>query len=422
MRRLLLIMLLVPLASFSQDEVWDDEAWEDDGVARWSGFVETGLGTRISRDPVVDQRSTLQEIRGRIESEWALSAAILGLKADAGLDGIDEEAFFDFRDLTLSFGLGESTDVRFGHQVLTWGTGDLLFLNDLFPKDFVSFFAGRDDEYLKSPGSAIRVTRFGGVFNLDFAWTPVFEPDDYITGERFSFFSAQTTGNVAPNPPLSAIEPDESFGNGEFALRAFRTVGSTEYAFYAYRGYFKQPTAMTPDLQSTFAPLSSFGASLRRPAGPGLFNAEAAWYVSRNDRSGADPLVPNDQVRLLAGYEWEAATRLTVGLQYYLEWTLDYDELLATSATPQYAPDEFRQVLTNRLTYTAGRDRYLWSLFTFVSPTDRDFYLRPQFTLRYSDSWTLVAGANLFGGDEPHTFFGQFEDASNAYLRLRFNY
>jgi hypothetical protein len=179
---------------------------------------------------------------------------------------------------------------------------------------------------------------------------------------------------------------------------------------------------MTPDLQPTFTPLSSFGASLRRPAGPGLLNAEAAWYLSRDDRGGSDPLVPNDQVRLLAGYEWEAATRLTVGLQYYLEWTLDHDELLATSAASQYAPDEFRQVLTSRLTYTAGRDRYLWSLFTFVSPTDRDFYLRPQFALRYSDSWMLTAGANLFGGDEPHTFFGQFENASNAYLRLRFNY
>ena len=80
--------------------------------------------------------------------------------------------------------------------------------------------------------------------------------------------------------------------------------------------------------------MSAFGASLRRPAGPGLFNAEMSYYDSRDDRSGTNPLVPNSQLRLLAGFEWEARTNFTVGLQYYLEWTLDHDELLANSPIP----------------------------------------------------------------------------------------
>jgi hypothetical protein len=122
------------------------------------------------------------------------------------------------------------------------------------------------------------------------------------------------------------------------------------------------------------------------------------------------------------GYEWEAARNFTVGLQYFTEWTLDHDELLAGSFAPQFEPDEYRQLLTGRLTYRSGRERYLWSLFTFVSPTDSDIYLRPQFTLRYSDQWTYAAGGSLFGGDDDHTFFAQFEEASNVYLRVRYNY
>ena len=46
-------------------------------------------------------------------------------------------------------GLGEwgnAFDVKIGQQVLTWGTGDYVFLNDLFPKDYPSFFAGRSDD------------------------------------------------------------------------------------------------------------------------------------------------------------------------------------------------------------------------------------------------------------------------------------
>ncbi len=423
MNRVILVAVFLPFVAFAQEDPWDDDDWGDEeGASRWSGFLEAGLGTRFHRDPQLDERKTLAELRGRIETDWTISKALLALKADGGYDGIEQQGIIELRDLTMSLTIGGSLDVKVGHQVQTWGTGDLLFLNDLFPKDFVSFFAGRDDEYLKAPGSAIRLTRFAPLVNIDFVWTPVFEPDNYLTGERFSFFSPLTGSNVAPRPPLSAIEPDHSLENGEFALRLFRTIDGREYAFYGYRGFFKQPSALTDDLQATFAPLSVYGASFRQPAGPGLLNVEIAWYDSRDDRDGNDPRIPNSQVRALAGFEWEAASNFTVGLQYYVEWTLDHDELIASSLSPQFSPEEFRQLLTNRLTYRAGRDRYLWSLFTFLSPTDQDIYLRPQVAIRYSDSWTLSAGGNLFGGSENHTFFGQFEDASNAYVRFRYNY
>ena len=297
-----------------------------------------------------------------------------------------------------------------------------MFLNDLFPKDFVSFFAGRDDEYLKAPGDSLRVSHFNPLVNVDFVWTPDFEPDVYLTGERFSFFSPLAGGNVAPRPPLSAVEPDGGFSNGEFALRLFKTVKGNEYAVYLYRGYFKQPTALTAALEPTFAPMSAIGASLRRPLGPGLFNAEFSYYDSRDDDDGNNPLLPNDQLRFLLGYEWEAKPSFTVGFQYYLEWTQDHDALLENSPVPEFEPDEYRHLITNRLSYRLERDKYTLSLFTFWSPSDRDFYLRPAFTYRHSDQWSLVAGANLFGGDDDHTFFNQLQDASNVYLRLRFSY
>jgi hypothetical protein len=358
----------------------------------------------------------------RAETQWHPGPATIGFKADAVYDGVESELEFNVRDLTAAFTLGDSADVVIGRQVQTWGTGDLLFLNDLFPKDFVSFFAGRDDEYLKAPGNAIRLTTYLPFINIDFVWTPRFEPDVYLDGERFSFFSPLAGGNVAPSPPLSAIEPSHSFSNGEFALRLFRNVRGTEYAIYVYRGFFKQPTALTGSLEPTFAPMSALGGSLRRPFGPGLLNVETSWYLSRDDEDGTDPLLPNDQLRLLVGYEWEALPRFTVGLQYYLEWTLDHDRLIENSPFPQFEPDERRHLLTNRLTYSAGRNKHTYSLFTFYSPSDGDAYLRPIYTFRQSDQWSLTAGGNLFGGDESHTFFSQLQDASNVYLRLRYHY
>jgi hypothetical protein len=383
-----LLLLLLPVAVLAQDDVWDDDDWGDEDEASvWSGFVEAGFGTRFDNDALIDDRDTLEEIRWRIESEWQPNKAVFNLKADVAYDGIENSWDADFRDLTASFSLGDDIDVKIGRQVQTWGTGDFVFLNDLFPKDFVSFFAGRDDEYLKAPGNSIRLTRFSDALNVDFIWTPIFEPDVYLTGERLSFYSPLAGENIAPSPPFSAEEPDESFSNGEFALRLYRTIKSTEYAVYAYHGFFKQPP---------FEQMNAYGASLRRPAGPGIFNVETSYYDSELD-----------QTRFLLGYEWEAKQNFTVGLQYYIERT--------ESANT-------RNLITNRLTYRAGMDKYTWSLFTFYSPSDSDFYLRPQFTYRHSDEWSLTAGANLFGGRDEDTFFNQLQDASNAYVRLRYHY
>ena len=421
--KLLSLLILLPVSLFAQDDLWDDEDWGDEEeAAAWTGFVEAGFGSRFSSDPLLDANATLGELRLRLESEWQAGKATISLKADAAYDDVVTDWDAELRDLTVAWTVGSSTDVRLGRQVQTWGTGDLVFLNDLFPKDFVSFFAGRDDEYLKAAGNALRITRFSKPVNFDFVWTPNFEPDVYLTGERFTFFSPLAGENIAPDPPLSALEPDNSLSNGEFALRLFRTNEGREYALYAYHGFFKQPTALTAAFEATFAPLSAVGASLRRPLGAGLFNAETSYYMSRDDRDGNDPLLPNDQVRLLLGYEWEARPSFTVGLQYYLEWTLDHDELLANSFAAQFEPDEYRHLLTNRLTYRAGRDKHTWSLFTFYSPSDDDFYVRPVYTYRYDDHWSVAGGANLFDGKQDQTFFSQLQDASNAYLRIRYNY
>lgn len=407
--RVLLIMLSLPALAMAQDDMWDDEGWGDEEQASsWSGFIDAGLGTRFEKDPLLDNRNVLEEWRARVETSWTPGKTEISLKGDIGYDGILSEPISELRELLLSFSPTDKVDARIGRQVQTWGTGDLVFLNDLFPKDFQSFFAGRDDEYLKAPGDAVRLTRYSESVNVDFSWTPVFEPNRYLTGERFSFYSPLAGGNVAPDPPLSGVKPDKDFGNGEFALRLFKTIDGREYAAYAYRGFFKDPSALNEQLQPTFAPLQSLGASLRQPAGPGMLSLEFSYYDSRDNRDGENPLLPRDQLRALLGYEWEAKANFTVGLQYYLEQTLD--------------PGDTRHVLTNRLTYQAAMGKYLWSLFTFYSPSDADFYLRPSFTWRHSDQWSLTAGGNLFGGSDDDTFFNQLQDGSNAYLRVRFSY
>ena len=349
-------------------------------------------------------------------------AGITGARTTWGSAQFQDQVIEEFdgrlRELALSFRPGSQVDARIGRQVLTWGTGDLLFLNDLFPKDFVSFFAGRDEEYLKSPANAVRISAFHPRANLDIAYMPRFTPDEYLSGERFAFWSPALGEIVAPDPPVRAPKPS----SGEFALRLFRTAGATEYALYAYFGRWKQPAGVDAFGNLRFPRLRSWGASARTPFHKGLLNAEAAYYDSRDDRAGRDPATPNSELRLLLGYEQELLRNFTAGTQLYTERVMHHDRLLANSPDPARERAQWRTVATLRLTHRAFRDKLTSSLFLFVSPSDRDFYLRPSVAWRHDDHWSLAAGLNLFGGRKEHTFFGQLEDNGNGWVRLRYYY
>ena len=407
---------------FSAFDDFGSEWEESTGGLQWTGFLEAAYGRRLAGEPNFQSRQTLGDVRSRLETVWTADKLSLTFKGEALYDDYASDLDAAVRELNLQFSLTKSIDMKIGRQVLTWGTGDLLFLNDLFPKSWVSFFSGRDDDYLKAPSDAVRATWYGPRFGVDAVLSPAFNADEYLTGERFSFFSGFVGGVFAPEVPLAVYKPQRELRNSELAVRVFWSTGSIEYAAYVYRGFFKQPLGFDSELNLVFPELSVYGGSLRRPLASGIFNAEFAFHDSRDDNGGVDPSVPNSQLRLLLGYEFEARPRLTIGFQYYLEWIQQYSALIANSLTPQFEPDNKRHVFTNRATFRTNREKLTVSLFSFLSVSDRDYYLRPSVSYRHSDRWVVTGGANVFRGEEVHTFFGQLEDNSNAYVRVRFSF
>ena len=406
-----------PFAEFEEDDDWEDPWATGGGGLTWTGFAEGGLGARWDDIENLD-KLTLGELRLRAETSYDHSSFRVDFKGDLAWDHVVEDLDGQVREFALTFRPAAKVDAKLGRQVLTWGTGDLLFLNDQFPKDFVSFFAGRDEEYLKAPADTARVSVFTPLVNVDLAFTPRFTPDEYLYGERFAFWNPVLGEVAAPAEPRRADEP----GNGELALRLFRTIGATEYALYGYSGRWKQPLGVDASGAPRFPRLRSWGASVRTPFHKGLFNAEAALYDSRDDRDGDDPATPNSELKLLVGYEQELVRNFTAGTQLYAERIMHHDRLMANSPDPDRERDQWRTVATLRLTYRAMQDRLTSSLFMFVSPSDEDFYLRPSITWRRDDHWLVAAGLNLFGGNDEYTFFGQLEDNSNGWLRLRYYY
>ena len=387
------------------------------------GFVDFGAAARVVDDPLQPDDLLLSEVRFQLDLAHYGDLAELALKADFTSDAVRDDVDIDIRQAMVSLRAADWLDVRAGRQVLTWGTGDLVFLNDLFPKDFVSFFVGRDDEYLKAPATALRLTFYSSLANLDVVATPVFEPDRSITGERLSFFDpgsgqlvSATTSAGSPEP----TRPARELRNGELAVRAFRNISGYELALYAYTGFTKQPLAVDGAGMPTYSRLASYGASARGSLAGGIAHVETAYYDGADD-VGDSPSVPNSQLRGVVGYTRELVANLSAGVQYYGERTLDYAELLAASPDPDVEPSETRHVVTTRLTYRMLQQTLTASLFAFASPNDGDAHLRPSLSYDWSDGFNVTAGANVMLGD-PETFFGQLEDASNVYLRGRYSF
>lgn len=422
-RRCYFTVCLLATSFGSVPNAWAQEGW-DERVVEIHGFVEAAAAGRVPSDRTKLDRLILGEARFRLDLSHYGDRSELTFKGDLTADGVSREMDIDIRQAAISLHLTEWLDLRAGRQVLTWGTGDLVFLNDLFPKDFVSFFIGREDEFLKAPSNALKFSVYAGPINFDIVWTPIFEPDRFITGERLSFFDPSTSGLVSATSmrqPLESLLPSKKFSNGEFAGRIFRTLSGYELSLYGYVGFTKQPLAFDlADTVATHSRLGVYGASARGTWLGGVANLEGAYYDSADDE-GSDPNVPNSQFLGLAGYERELIANLTMGLQYYLEWTQDHDELVANSATPQFEPNEIRHTVTTRLTYRLRQETLMFSLFGFFSPSDEDGHLRPSLTYKWSDAVTLTAGANIMLGDDA-AFFGQLKDNSNAYIRLRYSF
>jgi hypothetical protein len=399
------------------------KAHEEPGLVR---FWDTRVGIRTQNDELVDDDFTLAEARLRLEyrrhwdrTEFAVKADLLldALANDRDVDIERHTGWLQLRELKIGFRPHSKVDVELGRQALTWGTGDLIFINDTFPKDFNSFFIGRADEYLKSPVDALKVSAYSDLLSVDLVYSPRFNSDQYLDPRRLSFLGSPGDKN------LRVALPDKPFADDEWTLRAYRQIGSWEIALYGYDGFWKSPEGFDLGQQTYLFPgLAVYGASIRGPAAGGIFNAEYGYYDSKNAGLKGKQYAPPSEQRLLLGYQHELARELNLGLQYYLVHIEDYSAYRNARLPGSMSRDRNRHVITARLTKLMMNQDLRLSLFAFVSPSDEDAFVRPELHYKFDDRRSMELGANVFVGDQNTTFFGQLESNSNIYAAFRHNF
>lgn len=419
-----LMLLLVSLQSSVKAEIYMD------------GFVQGLFGGNLDEDNPAETDYSASETRMQLRLEDIGDRAEIFTRLDFTYDGAlnDENYDWELREAYLKFRMGQNFDFKVGRQILTWGTGDYLFINDVFAKDYRSFFIGRDDQYLKAPQNALRMEWYNGLGNISLIVMPKFEPNRLPTGRRLSYFNPMVGSIVGTEDTdmyyFEGVEPENNFRNAEVAARLQRQIGYFNAALYFYKGFYKNPLAMKyfEEYSSNMAyypKLNMYGGSIRGAFMGGIFWLEGAYLYSREDKDGDNPMVPNSSVKAFTGFERQVATNLTANIQWQVEYMTDYDNYEAETASyPEYllVKDEMSHLLASRVTKTYNSETVKLSGFVFYSPTDEDLYLRLLTEYKYTDELTIEVGANIFDANYMNSQFGSTALNDNAYLKVTYGF
>lgn len=361
------------------------------------------------------------EERFQLKLEAAKEPLRIFIKTDAFYDHIDEKGDLELREGYIDY-TAKKWDLRIGRQVITWGLGDLIFINDVFPKDYEAFFSGRPLEYLKKGVDAMKIGIYPEAASLELVVIPFFEPNRFPDPKRFWFY------NPTPGIQESEKKPVTNLENSEVALRIYRDIAGLDASLYFYRGFFRQPSIMPDDplsptrLTLFYPKLSVYGASLQGRALDGVLSLEAGYYDSRQDRKGIDPMIPNSQTRFLIGYQRQIWEDFSIGLQYYSEYMHNYSEYRENQPEGLPLSKRLLHLVTIRLTQFLMHQNLKLSFFSFYSPSEGDYMLNPEVRYNFSDYIWVAIGGNIFGGGEEWSQFGQLNKNDNVYLQLRYEF
>lgn len=388
------------------------------------GFLQANYSARLTglQPPTSEGGDFLfGEERFQLRLDKSGEKGRLFIRTDFFHDAIANRPDLEVREAYVDTSMGGS-DVRVGRQLLIWGTGDYLFINDIFAKDWGAFFSGRPVEYLRVPQDAAKLDLSAGWISAEIVAMPFFQADKLPSRDRFYQF------DPFPGVARSTQQPAMEFQNTELAARVYGTTWGFDTALYLYRGFFHMPgleadRMIAPtQIAERFPRLAVYGASTRGNALGGVVSTEVGYYDSLADHAGRDPIIPNSSFRYLAGYQRQLWEDFTLGLQYYGEIMMQYDVYRASAPSGFPVQDQHRQLMTLRLTQLFWNQTLRVGLFAFYSPTDQDYYLIPEIRYSISDNLWVAAVGNVFGGRRATTFLGQLDANDNLAVTMRYEF
>lgn len=374
-----------------------------------NGFLQANYSANTAEENPDAGDYKWSDERVRIKLNASKEPVDLLIKADALYDNIESNADVELREGYLNSS-GESWDVRAGRQVITWGIGDLIFINDIFPKDHEAFYSGRPMEYLKKGVDGIKLGAYPGDASIDAVYVPFFTPDTFPRSDRF-----HSSANIKGEKPASTPK------NAETALRAYGNAKGIDIAAYYYNGYYRMPAFDMMTGGYYYPELVAYGMSAEGRLVGGIAGMEAGYYDSKSDRRGEYPFVENSSTKLLIAYKRQILADFSIGLQYYTTYMRDYDDYEKYLPLDMPHADRRYQLASLRLTSLHMNQSLRLSMFAFYGISEGDYLLNPEVQYKFNDSVWASVGGNVFGGKKSGRF-GMLDKNDNVYLQARYEF
>ena len=382
-----------------------------------SGFLQQNTAFNTGEANPDGRHYKWLEERAQLKLDASGGAWRLLGKGDLAYDHLAQATRSELREGYVDYAAGD-WDIRIGRQVITWGFGDLVFVNDVFPKDYEALFAGRPLEYLKRGVDAVRFGAYPAFASIELVLMPEFRASRLPDACCFHLYDPMPTVTER-----ETVTPKQS----EAGLRVYRDLAGYDAALYLYQGFQRTPSLRPDDpaaptrITYFYPKLSVYGASVSGRAGAGVLSLEGAYYDSRDDRSGSDFTVPNSQSRLLMGYQIQPLEDLSVGFQYYTEYMHDYGAYRTTLPAGFPADERWSHTVTARMTQLFLHQALRLSAYASYNASSGDRFVNPELRYSFTDRIWGAVGANLFGG-KPWGPFGQLARDDNIYVQGRYEF
>lgn len=352
-----------------------------------------------------------------------------------------------------------------GFMKIVWGKGDEIFTFDnINPVDYSDFM---NNSYLdrKRSEAMIKIDiPFGQQGFIEALYTPVFTPDilpvtgawvqkDYKTMEdvinsNMELYVASRTAALTPalGNDLASIQAQseaaalavgimntedmKTLSHGQGGLHVTDSFGGIDLgAAYEYT-YLREPvvdmssfiTDPTQKIDVTWNRLHLLGVEAAADIKGFNFRAEGAYYLT-NDTKGTDPLVHNNKIQYLFGFDKDIPiNNMSINVQARGEIKLQSDKIKNNGAadTDYSGADSY----TTNIIAADLRDTYFNDTLTLkvngaYSVEGKDYMIAPGLEYTVKDDALVKVKYSIYRGDAD-TLFGQFKD--NDGLEVVFQY
>lgn len=385
------------------------------------------------------------KVAGRVNADLSLDA-----DTNVGVERYEAEVWDTYADAYWSW-----IDVRFGRQMVAWGSADLLSPNDVVnPRDLRRGFLDRPDE-LRLPVLALAAKAYDGPFSLQALWVPVaptnrfelLEGDYALLGPNGPTLIERRVGAIVstllddpqfgpqlrPFVDISA-QQDRGLESGELGAKVAMQFDRFDMAGYAFWGHERNARIeLHPDLRD----------ALLMTAPDDYTPQGVAMAISGVQMMGANPVdvsyprklhfgasmagrIEPVGLKLDVGYDWNAVATLvppgggpliaqpaslpqlgaTVSVDYdrgqTFTFVLEASHLRVFDVPDdrdvfQYDHDQLNLV-ASRLEWTPARGPITLRFLGIVDPIGSSYALRPAIRLSGHDNLSLEIAGTVFGG------------------------